>query len=277
LNCFTDSMTLQSTMESVLEKRTGRVYGPQGNKSLVYFIDDLNMPVVDKYGTQEPIALLRQVMDYRAWYGRAKMDYKEIRDCQFVSCMNPSSGSFTIDPRQQRHFATFSVQLPSSSALLTIYRSILSGHLSPFEIAVQRIGEKMAKVSIELLQHVAQAFLPTAIKFHYQFNLRDLSNIFQGLCLSRGEFYTKPIMLARLWVHEAERVFRDRLINEADQEMYDSIMADCTTLCRPRCHYPLPQAPVARPAQGRALSHRTVPASGETPACSQARRSTWTT
>ena len=54
LNCFTDSMLLQGAMESALEKKTGRTFGPPGSKRLVYFIDDLNMPEVDKYGTQQP-------------------------------------------------------------------------------------------------------------------------------------------------------------------------------------------------------------------------------
>jgi dynein heavy chain len=35
-------------MESVLEKKTGRTFGPPGTKRNVYFIDDLNMPEVDK-------------------------------------------------------------------------------------------------------------------------------------------------------------------------------------------------------------------------------------
>jgi hypothetical protein len=34
----------------------------------VYFIDDLNMPYVDKYDTQSAIELARQMVDYRGWW-----------------------------------------------------------------------------------------------------------------------------------------------------------------------------------------------------------------
>ena len=34
-------------MEKKLEKKAGRNYGPPGNKTLIYFIDDMNMPEVE--------------------------------------------------------------------------------------------------------------------------------------------------------------------------------------------------------------------------------------
>lgn len=37
---------------------------------LIYFMDDVNMPFVDKYGSQSPIALIRQLIDYKSWYDR---------------------------------------------------------------------------------------------------------------------------------------------------------------------------------------------------------------
>jgi hypothetical protein len=36
-------------------------------RRLVYFIDDMNMPFVDKYDTQSAIELVRQMVDYRGW------------------------------------------------------------------------------------------------------------------------------------------------------------------------------------------------------------------
>jgi len=37
---------LQKVLEKPLEKKAGRNYAPPQNKSLIYFIDDINMPEV---------------------------------------------------------------------------------------------------------------------------------------------------------------------------------------------------------------------------------------
>lgn len=38
--------------------------------------------------------------------------------------------------------------------------------------------------------------------------------------------YTAPKDIARLWVHECERVFRDRIISAPEMEVLDSMMAE---------------------------------------------------
>lgn len=45
-NYYTTSAMLQSVLEKPLEKKAGRNYGPPGTKKLIYFIDDMNMPMV---------------------------------------------------------------------------------------------------------------------------------------------------------------------------------------------------------------------------------------
>ena len=57
-NCYLHGVQV---MEKPLEKKAGRNYGPPGTKKLVYFIDDMNMPEVDTYGTVQPHTLIRQV------------------------------------------------------------------------------------------------------------------------------------------------------------------------------------------------------------------------
>lgn len=198
---------LQKVLEKPLEKKAGRNYGPPGNKTLIYFIDDMNMPEVDTYGTVQPHTIIRQHLDYNHWYDRTKLSLKDIHNTQYVSCMNPTSGSFTINPRLQRHFCVFAISFPNNEALNNIYHSILWQHLTNPEL---RINPQVTKLSgkiflqinsfcylliiviatiffsanivtstITLHNKILQIFLPTAIKFHYIFNLRDLSNVFQ--------------------------------------------------------------------------------------------------
>ena len=93
-------------MLSHIDKRTRATWGPPTNTKLIYFMDDLNMPRVDKYGTQSPIALMRQVIDCNGLlYNRAALEEKFfMADCLFAACMNPKSGSFYVDSRLQRHY-----------------------------------------------------------------------------------------------------------------------------------------------------------------------------
>lgn len=40
--------------------------------------------------------------------------------------------------------------------------------------------------------------------------------VLQGVCRAVKEYFSSPVKVARLWMHECERVFQDRMINPAD-------------------------------------------------------------
>ncbi|KAK9866454.1 hypothetical protein WJX84_011662 [Apatococcus fuscideae] len=229
MNSFSDAPTLQPILEQPLEKKSGVRFGPPGARRLVYFVDDMNMPFVDKYDTQSAIELIRQHVDYRGWFDKVKIVLKEVTNTQYAACMNPTAGSFHITPRMQRHFATFAVQMPGAELVRSIYFSMLDGHLSQgFEPEVAKLSTKLVDATIELHRHVMNNFLPSAVKFHYQFNLRELSNITQGLCRMTKEYFKEPVKVVRLWVHECERVLMDRMVNDTDMLKFGDFRINTT-------------------------------------------------
>ena len=86
----------QKILEKPLEKKMGKNFGPVGNKKLIYFLDDLNMPEVcndqllrptsciqvDSYGTAGPHTIIRQHLDYGHWYCRSKLTLKDVHNTQ---------------------------------------------------------------------------------------------------------------------------------------------------------------------------------------------------
>jgi len=66
--------------------------------------------------------------------------------------------------------------------------------------------------------------LPIPKKSHYLFNLRDISKVFQGVCNGKPQFINEPNVFMRLWIHEMNRVFRDRLLDKRDCEDFDNLI-----------------------------------------------------
>ncbi|XP_004857611.1 dynein heavy chain 9, axonemal isoform X1 [Heterocephalus glaber] len=227
-NYYTTSAMLQAVLEKPLEKKAGRNYGPPGNKKLIYFIDDMNMPEVDAYGTVQPHTIIRQHLDYGHWYDRNKLSLKEIRNVQYVSCMNPTAGSFTINPRLQRHFSVFVLSFPGADALSSIYSTILTQHLKlgNFPASLQKSIPQLINLAFTFHQKIATTFLPTVIKFHYIFNLRDFANIFQGILFASVECVKSIQDLVKLYLHESNRVYRDKMMEEKDFDLFDKIQTE---------------------------------------------------
>ena len=75
----TSSKRTQEMIEGKLEKRRKNVIGAPLGKRVIIFVDDLNMPKLDTYGSQPPIELLRQYQDFGGMYDREKLFWKEIQ------------------------------------------------------------------------------------------------------------------------------------------------------------------------------------------------------
>ena len=221
-NYFSDVVSFQRSLESALEKKAGINYGPPGTKRLVYFVDDLNMPKLDAYETAMPISLIRQHLGWGHWFDRSKLTQKNINGTQYVAAMNPTAGSFIVNPRLQRLFATFAVEFPGLDSLLTIYGTFLQGHLQSrgFSAELQELGNKVMQAALGLHNKVAATFRKTAVNFHYEFTVRHLAGVFQGLLQSRPETCGTPERFAKLWLHESERVYADRLVSAKDLQAY---------------------------------------------------------
>ncbi|CAH8480381.1 unnamed protein product [Dicrocoelium dendriticum] len=219
-NFYTTSLMLQEVLDKSLEKKAGINYGPPGQKRLIYFIDDLNMPEVDQYFTVQPHTLIRQHIDYGHFYDRQKLTLKRVQKTQYVAAMNPTAGSFTITPRLQRHFSVFALSFPDEAAVKTIYATVLKQHFvrNNFPMVVVRSVDTLVDACLAAHMKITSVFLPTAVKFHYVFNLRDLTNIFQCLLFSQPEVCNSVLSMVRLYRHEAIRVYTDKMIDVADVE-----------------------------------------------------------
>ena len=223
-NSYTDSRDLQVVMESHVDKRSGSIFGPPPNHVLIYFMDDVNMPLVDKYGTQSPICLIRQLIDYGIIFDRDHLEEKKkLVDCLYTACMNPKAGSFIIDARLQRHYSVFACLTAVKEVLQTIYTQLLDAHLKTFDQPITGLAPEFVQATVDVFYGIVLTplFMPTAKKFHYQFNLRDFSKCVQNLLLSLpGLYRNQPDKLYRLWLHECNRVYLDRLLFEEDVNKY---------------------------------------------------------
>lgn len=135
-------------------------------------------------------------------------------------------GRNEVDPRFISKFAVINLQFPLESTLKHIYGSILEGHLLPFPETVRAVADVVVQMTLDLFK-IATIELPaTPSKFHYIFNLKDLSRTYAGILLTQASNFKDPRQLVRVWRNEFTRVFCDRLISNEDVTLVQERMSE---------------------------------------------------
>lgn len=223
----TKAAQVQLQIEEKLEKRRKTLLSGPGGKKVVIFIDDVNMPDTDEYGSQMPIELLRQFCELRGVYDK-QLYWKDIEGTTMIcAAAPPGGGRKPLSMRFTRHLHMICLPKTSEDSLEHIFKSIVDGFLRQgFKSDMKMMSTPIVEASIYVYNEVSKELRPTPTKSHYTFNLRDISKIVQGILMVSPKKVNTAEGMAKLWLHEASRVFHDRMTNDEDRSWFKQYVYD---------------------------------------------------
>jgi dynein heavy chain 1 len=192
------------------------------NKWLVIFCDEINLPANDKYKTQHVITFIRQLTEQGGFWRAEELSFVQLERVQIIGACNPptDAGRVRMSPRFVRHCPLLFVDFPAVPSLRQIYgtfnRALLK--LTP---PLRGNWEALTDAMIEVYVSSQERFTPD-MQPHYIYSPRELSRWVRAMYEAM-----KPVEnmamdeLVRLWLHEALRLFQDRLVEVVEREWMD--------------------------------------------------------
>ncbi|EER07186.1 axonemal dynein gamma heavy chain, putative, partial [Perkinsus marinus ATCC 50983] len=142
----------QRTIESEVERKTGKTFCPPGGKPMTIFLDDMSMPLVNQWGDQVTLELTRQLVDMGGFYFLDKDkrgDFKTIEKLSYIGAMgHPGGGRNDIPNRTKSKFFAFNMVLPSVVSVDNIYGSILRARFNSKSGAPDKVVAMTEKLTV---------------------------------------------------------------------------------------------------------------------------------
>ena len=176
------------------------------------------MPIKEQCGAQPALELLRQFLDHRGWYARDDLQFMKIEDVKLVAAMTSGYGRPTISNRVLRHFSVLNYLLMDGGTMMRVFTTICMLSMQSFSEPVKSILPMVIASVLNVHDKCRDKILPTPMRPHYTFNLRDVWLVFQGISSTSSKCMVGSIDLFQLQRHEVQRVYGDRMANIIDRE-----------------------------------------------------------
>jgi dynein heavy chain, axonemal len=174
------------------------------------------------------------MMDHKIWYDSKELFTMRLIDTLVIAAMKPASGKqYEMSPRFMRHFNTLYIDHFEDATIAAIFSRLVLWHLDTkgFSKEFDPCIEQVVSSTLQIHKFATTNLLPTPDRTHYLFNLRDFSRVIMGVLLSTPESMEDLQAMKRLWVHEAIRVYYDRLVDDVDRSsLFNKILTvtqDC--------------------------------------------------
>ncbi|XP_022096690.1 cytoplasmic dynein 1 heavy chain 1-like isoform X2 [Acanthaster planci] len=206
-------------------KRTpsGIVLSPiQLNKWLVVFCDEINLPDMDKYGTQRVISFLRQMLEHGGFYRTSDQMWITFERIQFVGACNPPTdpGRKPLSHRFLRHVPVVYVDYPGPASLAQIYGTFNRAMLRLIP-SLRTYAEPLTNAMVEFYSMSQERFTQD-MQPHYIYSPREMTRWVRGIVEALRPLENLSVEgLVRIWAHEALRLFQDRLVEDEERQWTD--------------------------------------------------------
>ena len=140
------------------------------------------MPSKEKFGAQPSLEMMRQIIDLGGFYRGKENQWHSVINQMFLCAMGlPGGGRSLPTMRLLRHFNLLHVPELSRPTMKRIFTKILEWGMTKHHASWKTQIITITDLTIECYQQAVQTLLPTPAKSHYVFNLRQVSEVIQGL------------------------------------------------------------------------------------------------
>ncbi|OEH75824.1 hypothetical protein cyc_04028 [Cyclospora cayetanensis] len=180
----TTTQDIEDFIVSHFVKHHRRSLGPPHGFRMLLFIDDLAAPAPDNFGTKRAHQLIRQIVESGGFYERTHHHFIRIEDTSTILISNANVSGLSIDMRLLRHFNILYYDEYAPADIKHVFARILKGTWERTLPMFSHCADILIDATVVAYQRIKAHLLPTPLKCHYSFTMREISRAVEGMLMA---------------------------------------------------------------------------------------------